>query len=304
VLLVRRELSLAVSRTELRYLLGFSSQVSGQNLVFYVINTAPSWLISRTFGGATLGLYSRANLLIGLPVTHLATGLTKALYPLYARVSGDGRKAAALIEDALGTASFYVWPAFAAIAGAASSIVAVLLGEGWGKSAALLPIIALMGCFNLPSAILFNAAEAFRWMRFTWTAQAAWVTVTALGLAAVVAAGSGPAAIVWVVALTQVAVHALQIAYFCRRGFLRARVLLTRYAFSAGFAAAVFGIVRLAEVATHDMTPLAQLAAEGLAAAAVAAVALAARQRAVRTGRGDPGADLATASPATVNPAS
>src|SRR5262249_51533237 len=117
-LAVRRQLSLSVARGELRYLVGFSTQVSGQNLVFFAIYTLPSWLVSRTFGSVALGLLSRANLLVTLPTTHLTVGATKALYPLYPRVMHDSRRAARLLSDALAASTRFAWPLLAAAAAA------------------------------------------------------------------------------------------------------------------------------------------------------------------------------------------
>src|SRR6266700_4802047 len=77
--------SLRPTRSRAKELLSFAGQVSGQNLAYHMIYTAPTLALSRMFGTAALGFYSRANLVVGLPANHLAVGITKTLYPLYRR---------------------------------------------------------------------------------------------------------------------------------------------------------------------------------------------------------------------------
>ncbi len=132
-----RDLELRFSRREARELLGFAGQVRAINFGSYLMNTAPSWYTARIFGTRTLGVYSRASVIVALPLTYLASGLTKVLYPLYGLVRGDQARTRAMLDEGITMATGFAWPVFALIAGAAPVIVKVLLGPGWEGTASL-----------------------------------------------------------------------------------------------------------------------------------------------------------------------
>ena len=69
VWLTRREVRVSFALSEVKELFSFAGQVSILNLVFFTLYTAPSWAIARLFGAHALGLYSRANLIVGFPLT-------------------------------------------------------------------------------------------------------------------------------------------------------------------------------------------------------------------------------------------
>ena len=87
--LSRHDLQFNFAMVEAKELSSFAGQVTALNLGFYALYTAPGWAIARMFGAESLGLYSRANLIVGLPVNYLVTGLTKVVYPLYGRIGSE-----------------------------------------------------------------------------------------------------------------------------------------------------------------------------------------------------------------------
>jgi len=270
---VRSDLALCFDRGEIRYLVGFASQVSGQNLVFYAINTAPAWFVARVFNGSVLGLYSRANVLVMLPGTHVSLGLTKALYPLYARVHADAPAARRLLTKTIATATGVVWPAFAALGGAALVATDLLLGPTWTGVATLLPPLAVFGCVSLPLIVLFNAAEAFRWMKHTWSLQLVWLAALAAVMATSLAAQASLRTMLWETAAVQAGVHLGQILVFARRGYLSAVGVVTAYAVNASAAALAYVSAKQAEQGLGQ-TPA---ALQALAVAAVVVAVVAAR---------------------------
>ena len=128
----------------------FAGHVSALNIGFYTLYTTPSWAISRILGAHSLKLNSRSNLIIGLPLNYLTTGIAKVVYPLYGRIGTVVARRKALITEASVIATGFVWPVLALVAGAASIVVDVLLGPDWGGSSAVLRLCALIACGNLP----------------------------------------------------------------------------------------------------------------------------------------------------------
>src|SRR5205823_13530625 len=101
-----------------------------------------------------LGVFSRASIIVGLPQTYLSSGLMKVLYPLYGRVKNDRGRANVLLGESITLATGFVWPLYALLAGAAPVVVRVLLGRGWGGTAPLVALFALLACADLPCGLL------------------------------------------------------------------------------------------------------------------------------------------------------
>ena len=125
----RPQLAVAYSSVHARSLFSFSAQVSLQNLGHYLNNTLPSFVVSRSLGQASLGFFSRASLLVGLPLTFLAQGVNKTLYPIYPRFRDKPDECRRMLMDVASVTTTAVWPLFAALAGLAPIVVELLLGE-------------------------------------------------------------------------------------------------------------------------------------------------------------------------------
>lgn len=281
-LAARHTLALSFVRREARLLLEFAGQVSGQSLVYYIIYTTPSWAIAHFDGSAALGFYSRAYLIVTLPTTHLAFGLTKALYPLYPRVAGDLAATKELLTSTLRNTVLWSWPAFGAVAGSASIIVTTLLGAGWHSAATVLPIIAIFGMLNLPAIVLSNSAEALGWMRSVWMIQALWVASLAAGLG-LEASRRGLVACAAAALASQAIAHAAQLIYFIRRDALQLRRTLIGYLSAGLLFGAAFGASNGVERAFSTMASTARLPSQMLTTLLIVllspAVSLVARRR-------------------------
>jgi lipopolysaccharide exporter len=240
-LLVRRELELRFSLSEAKSLAAFAGQVSAINFGSYLMNTAPSLYAARAYGARTLGIYSRANVIVGLPSWYLSSGLVKVLYPLYGKVRSDESRVKVLLDEALTLSSGLVWPTLAFIGGASPLIVRVLLGPGWGGAASLLTLFALGYCADMSCGLLTNAGEAFGWMRTIWLRQVAFLTLIVVDIGVMQAAGLGVEALVAGLALAQWLTYAVTVQAFVRRGFLEAHKALSMNAVHGCVAAIAFG---------------------------------------------------------------
>lgn len=243
----RDGLSFRARRGEARALASFASQVSGQSLGYYLLYTAPSLVIARVLGVGQLGFFSRAYILVGLPLNHLTAGLTKALYPMYSRLKSDAALIRGLIEPALIAAIGVVWPAFAAVAGLAPALVAVLLGEGWSTTAQLLPALCVFGAINVAFVIVGNPLEALGHLRAAWFVQICWVMVLGGFLAAWWVGGGDAVALVWLVAAAQAVAHVAQIAVAARLGYVSVWNVGRAYVATAALAAVFYAIAATLE---------------------------------------------------------
>lgn len=212
----RSGLAFSFGREEARSLFSFSAQVSVQNLGHYLNNILPSFAISRSLGQASLGFYSRGSLLVGLPLTFLAQGVTKTLYPIFPRFRENDAECRRMLVDVTSVSTTFVWPLFAALAGFAPLVVQVLLGSQWTPVASLVGPLCLYAAANFAYTVLTSFAESFAYLRLIWLMQAIWTAALVAGLALAVASGADTRTIVLVAAALQVAVHVFQIVLLAR----------------------------------------------------------------------------------------
>jgi O-antigen/teichoic acid export membrane protein len=275
--LTRRELRLDFEGFEASDLFSFAGQVGAQNIGFFTLYTAPSWVIARLFGAKALGFYSRANLIVGLPLNYLTTGLIKVMYPFYGRVGTQVLRARALLSEAVTISTGFSWTFFALVAGASPVIVDVLLGPRWHASATLVRLCALTACANLPWVLLANAAEAFRWMRVVWSVQAAYALVLGTSIAVVHLASLGVNDILLGAAAAQWTGYLFLVRAFALRGLLDVRMITIGHmihgAIAVGAFAAAAGCARL----LHGEPLLVQTMAEFGVALAAGGILLAGR---------------------------
>jgi lipopolysaccharide exporter len=224
--------SLRPRRSRAKELLSFAGQVSGQNLVYYMIYTAPTWAISRMFGTAALGFYSRANLVVGLPANHLAVGITKTLYPLYRR-RDDVASTRELIEFTLRSVTSVVWPLFAAAAGAAPVIVSLLLGPKWHGAVSLVPPMALFFAVNVAFVVVGNPIEVLGHLGLAWRLQTIWACLAVAVIAFAWKTRLSLSGLLYALAAVELCVHIVQMHVAGRRSFIRPAVVGRAYARTA-----------------------------------------------------------------------
>lgn len=238
--IARRELRLAFDLSDARELLTFAVQVGILGFGSYATNTAPSWFAARVFGASFLGVYSRASLIVGLPLTYVLGSITKVLYPLYGRVREDLTRTKTLLEEGLTLTTGFVWPMFSLLAGASPVVVRVLLGERWHAAGQLVALSALIACGGLSCGVLTNAAEAFGWMRVVAARQMSFLVGVAAVMFIVHLAQLSMNSLLIGVALCQWVTYGLTLAPFVARRFLDVRLLVRRQLVHAAVAAASF----------------------------------------------------------------
>jgi lipopolysaccharide exporter len=216
----------AFDRAQARDFSQFSAQVTGQNLGHYTIATLPLWSVARLAGGAATGLFSRAYLLIALPADQFATGLTRALYPLYREISDSKERIRRSLTDALVLTSGACAIIFGTFAVLAQPAALLLLGTRWHAAAAVTPLLCAFAAVNTLYSVLASAAEAMRWMRLIWVTQL--VFLLAMGMSLTVAHGHLAATAVAMVVATVVA-HLFMLAWASLRGMLYTQEIIRAY---------------------------------------------------------------------------
>lgn len=209
-----------------RHLAGFATNVSAQNFVYFIIYSLPQFSIARTAGAAQLGSYSRANVLVTLPLTQLARAVSRVLYPIWARRDSP-KQIRGPFTDVLVGASLVGTLGFGALFGAATPITRLLLGSSFHGVDDLVRILTLFGILNLQFSISGSLQEASRWMRDVWQLQAVKLAASVLLVGMAVVADARYAA--GVLVLGQVVAHGRQLLQLRDRGVLLLRPVLVGY---------------------------------------------------------------------------
>jgi O-antigen/teichoic acid export membrane protein len=172
-----------------RELLSFGGTVTIIGFLEFLQSSLDTLSVSRWVGAVGLGQYSRATFLAGLPVDQGVTAAMRVLLPTFSSVQDDpARFTRGYLMSAGPLAALVVVP-IAMIAAAATAVVGILLGPGWGPAAAVLPIVGAAYGFNLLTLLPSAAIEAKGHVRRKLALQASSLICTATFMAGVVASG-------------------------------------------------------------------------------------------------------------------
>ena len=241
---------ISFSRAAARSLLSFSTQVSGQNFIYNGVNTAPTLWVSRVAGASALGQFSRGSLIVGLPLTQLAGGCSKSLYPAYAQLQGDAKRMRDAVTDALVTVSGISTVLFAGLAGCSPVLVPLLLGPRWGTAQALVPAFCVSAAINIVFVILANAFEAKAMLSAAWRVQLVLLAALALVLTLTSVTGSPLWLLAGSLGVAYAGAHVVQLMLASRAGLVDARRVATAYAVHAMAASLLGGTTWLVAAAT------------------------------------------------------
>lgn len=224
--MARISLRPAFDRARVKEFSAFSTQVTGQNLGHYAIASMPLWSVARLAGGAATGLFSRAYQVIALPTDQFATGLMRALYPLYREVSTSKDRMRRALTEALVLTSGACVIIFGAFAVFVQPATILLLGTRWHAAAAITPLLCAFAAVNTLYSVLASAAEAQRWMRMIWATQL--VFLAAMGGSLFFAHGRLSLTAVAMISAAAVS-HAFMVGWLALQGWLHIGEVVRAY---------------------------------------------------------------------------
>lgn len=129
-------------------LFNFSFWMFMTNIVNFVTNRLPDFVVGKIAGVHALGLFSISYEVSNMPTTELVAPINRAVFPGYAMMSNN---VAVLREGYLNVTSLiaiFSIPAAFGIAGCASIFVPLVLGDQWLDAVALIEVLAFYGLLN------------------------------------------------------------------------------------------------------------------------------------------------------------
>jgi O-antigen/teichoic acid export membrane protein len=152
--------SFTFSLESLRSLGGFSANVFGQRLLYYLHRNVDNLLVGRYVGAAALGAYSLAYNVMLLPFSRIAGPIQDVLYPALSRLQDDKEAMAAIWFRASRLVGFVTVPALLGLVAVAPDFVSVVLGQRWHTVTPLLQILCWVGLVQSLQTLNSNILQA------------------------------------------------------------------------------------------------------------------------------------------------
>jgi O-antigen/teichoic acid export membrane protein len=130
-------------------LFSFSRWLLVSNVLAFLKERLTDFIIGRSQGAATLGLYNVAYELASLPTSELAAPINRALLPGFSRIAQDAEQLRSAYVNAIGILALFALPAAAGIFAVAEFLVPVVLGAKWLSAVPLIQILGMFGAIQL-----------------------------------------------------------------------------------------------------------------------------------------------------------
>lgn len=114
-----------------REMLRFGGYLTGFNVVNYLARNLDNVLIGKVWGEGPLGLYSRAYMLLLLPLTQILAPLSQVVIPTLSRVQDDRERYARFYSLALMAATILTMPIVMFLGLNSHAVILLFLGEKW-----------------------------------------------------------------------------------------------------------------------------------------------------------------------------
>lgn len=151
--------SLPFWKTDVRQMLVFGSNLSGNSVINYFGANIDSVLIGYFFGAAQLGFYSRSMNLLLLPMRQILPPVSSVMMPALSRIADDTERFRRVFLGFIERVAMVSLPAITYMIFASDWIILLLLGRKWVECS---PIFAWLGLNALTQPI--NALTTTTWV--------------------------------------------------------------------------------------------------------------------------------------------
>lgn len=151
-------------------MLKFGGNVTGFNLLNYFARNSDNILIGWWWGGAALGLYSKAYGLLMMPLTQINAPISSVILPMLSRLQSQPERYRSAYLRVVRALSFALMPPIAFLIVTADWVVLIVLGPQWTEAASVyrfLAVVALAQPVSFTCGWLFTSQgrvrEQFHW---------------------------------------------------------------------------------------------------------------------------------------------
>jgi O-antigen/teichoic acid export membrane protein len=174
------------SPAALRGLAGYSGNVFGTRLLFYVNRNVDNLIVGRFLGAAALGAYSIAYTIMLVPYNQVASPVQEVLFPAMSRMQDDlPRMAASWLRSNRLIASISL-PSLVGVAVVAPDLVDVVLGSRWRIATPVIQVLVWVGLLQsvqrLNSTVLQACDRTRDMLRYSIIVSAGSLAAFVIGL--------------------------------------------------------------------------------------------------------------------------
>jgi O-antigen/teichoic acid export membrane protein len=132
-------------RSAIRDLLGFSSNLTGFTAINYWYRNGDNLLVGKFFGGAALGIYSRAYNLMLMPLTQITYVVSKVMFPTLARLQQDKEQVKDVYLRAIAMIALVTFPLMLGLLVVADHFILAIYGTAWAGVIPILRVFCILG---------------------------------------------------------------------------------------------------------------------------------------------------------------
>jgi lipopolysaccharide exporter len=136
----------------------FSKWMLLNNFLISLVHKIPDFVIGKLAGSEALGIYTVAYEISNMPTTELVFPISRAVFPGYAKMAGEGDELGNGFLEVLSIILLITVPMGFGIIALAEPLVHVLLGEKW---LAAIPLIQVLGIYGILRASSSNAGAIY-----------------------------------------------------------------------------------------------------------------------------------------------
>lgn len=145
---------------EAKELFGFSLGLLGFNSINYWSRNADNLLIGRMISADALGLYSRAYMLMMLPLSQITSILSTVMFPVFSSIKHQPQRIASAYARAVGMVTFLAFPVSLGMFVIADPLIPILFGEQWTGAVSTLRILCWVSLIQVmanPTGWIFTS---------------------------------------------------------------------------------------------------------------------------------------------------
>ena len=141
-------------------LFNYGSKMSFLGILEYIYSQLHIVLVGKVLGMHKLGIYTRAHMLVNLPMYNITRTLSKVIFPSFSKLQNDVLKLGKVYLSSITLLAAVLIPVCMGILVAAPELVRIVLGEQWGEAVPVLQILSFaipIGFITMFSGIVCDA---------------------------------------------------------------------------------------------------------------------------------------------------
>lgn len=144
------------SKVSLNKLFGYGSKILAITLIDVLYNNLYNIIIGKKYSSASLGYFSRSNVLLNLPITNITSIIEKVTFPILSEIQNDIPRLAVNYRKILKMSAFISFPVLSLMCVLAKSIVIILLTEKWIEAVPFIQVLSFSFIFYPLNVINVN----------------------------------------------------------------------------------------------------------------------------------------------------